>query len=178
MPFDRNFAVYQQQRTLIPVLAGRVDGYPREEHQLSSDVTRYPVESGATLNDNVVKQPDRLRLEGWVSDILPAPGNVASPDRAADVWGEIYELIRNRTLVMVITGLRVYRDMVFKRIVAPVDKLTGRSLRFTVDLEQIQFSDTAISRFPPAVVDASGPAADRTSEVDGGHVASPPVAFP
>ena len=65
--------------------------------------------------------------------------------------------------------------MVIERAVAPVDKTTGRSLRFTIDLVEILFTDTEIVRYSPDVVDPEGPAANRTSEVDGGDRASPVV---
>ena len=178
MPFDPNFAVYRQQRTMIPVLEGRVDGFFREEHQLTLGTTENPVESGSTLTDNAVKRRERLRLEGMVSDLLPAPGNTHTPDRAADVWSEFVQLFENRTLVTVLTPIRVYRNMMIVRAIAPRDRYTGRALRFTVDLTELLFSDTEISRFSPDTVDPMGPAADRTSEVDGGDVASPTVAAP
>lgn len=173
MVFDPNFAIYQQQRTSIPLLEGRVDGYPVEEHQLSLGTTENPVESGSVLTDNAVKRRERLRLEGWVSDILPAPGNELSPNRQPDVWSEIVQIFENKTLLTVYTGLRVYNNMVISRAVAPVNRNTGRALRFTIDLAEMLFSDTDISRFPPDEVAEDGPAADRTSEVDRGDLATP-----
>ena len=168
MAFDPNFAIYQQTaaRTSIPVLAGRVDGYPVEEHRLDLGTTEHPVESGSTLTDNAVKRRERLRLEGWVSDILPAPGNMLSQSRPTDVWGEIVRLFEAREPVDVVTSLRVYRNMLVVRCIAPVDKTTGRSLKFTIDLAELLFASTSIARFPPDAVD--GPADDRSSEVDGG----------
>lgn len=175
MAFDPNFAAYRQQRTMIPVLSGRVDGYPKEEHQLTLGTTENPVESGSMLTDNAVKRREHLRLEGWVSDIQAAPGNTASPDRPSDVWGTLVDLFEDRELLTVITHLRVYRNMLIVRAVAPVDKNTGRALRFTIDLMEMLFSDTALARFPPDVVDENGPASDRTSEVDRGDLPAPSV---
>ena len=177
MVFDPDFGLYPQTRTEIPALVGRVDGYPVEEHRLDLGTTENPVESGSTLTDNAVKRPERLRLTGWVSDILPAPGNRLSRDRSADVWAEIIELFKARTPITVVTALRVYRNMLVQRAIAPVDKMTGRSLQFTIDLEEVLFADTEIARFPPDTVAEDGPAADRTSAVEGGDRPSPAVVF-
>ena len=169
---DPNFALYPHTRTEIGVLAGRVDGYPIEEHRLDLRLTRHPVESGAILTDNAVKGQERLRLQGWVSDLQAAPGNELGHDRAADTWGAIVELFVNREPLEVVTALKVYHDMVITRAVAPVDKNTGRALKFTIDLAQILFADTEIARVAEDRVDPAGPAADRTSEVDAGDLAS------
>lgn len=173
MAFDPNFALYPQQRTSIPALSGRVDGYPNEEHRLTLGTTENPVESGSVISDNAVKRREQLRLEGWVSDIQPAPGNTASSGRPSDVWDAIVNLFTNKTLLTVITHLRVYRNMLIVRAVAPVNKHTGRALRFTIDLSEMLFSDTSLAKFPPNVVDSNGPAANRTSEVDRGNLPAP-----
>ena len=175
MAFDPDFAVYRQQRTLIPLLEHLVDGYPSEEHQLTLGTTDNPVESGSTLTDNAVKRRERLRLQGWVSDIMPAPGLSVSPGRPTDTWQEIIQLFENKTLLTVVTPLRVYRNMVIVRAVAPRDKHTGAALRFTIDLAEVLLADTSLARFPPAAVDPAGPAAERTSEVDRGELQAPVV---
>ena len=175
MPTDPNFALYPHTRTEIAVLSGRVDGYPVEEHRLDLQLTQHPVESGATLTDNAVKGQEKLRLQGWVSDLQAAPGNELSNDRAADTWAAIVELFIAREPIEVVTALRVYRNMVIKRAVAPVDKMTGRALRFTLDLAQVLFASTEITPVGPDAVDPEGPAADRTSTVDAGDKAAPTV---
>ena len=175
MAFDPNFAIYTPQRTEIPLLQGRVDGYFAEEHQLTLGTTENPIESGSTLTDNAVKRRERLRLEGMVSDLLPAPGLSFSPDRPADAWNEIVQLFKDRTLVTVITAIRVYRNMMIVRALAPRNVRTGQALRFTLDLQEMLFSETDIARFTPATVDQGGPAADRTTEVDSGDVGAPTI---
>ena len=179
MPFNNpDFALYPQGRTSIPILGRRIDGFPVEEHRLDLATTENPIESGSTLVDNAVKRQERLRLEGWVSDLLPAPGMDQNPDRAADAYAAIVQLFNERTPVTAVTALRVYENMLITRCVAPVDKRTGRALKFTMDLTQVLFSDTDLARFPPDVVAEDGPAAERTTELDGGDRTSlvvPPV---
>ena len=174
MPQD--FALYPQARTSIAALRGLADGFPSEEHRLDLDTTENPVESGSTLTDNAVERRKRLRLEMWVSDVLAAPGSSVSPTRPAEAWAIISDLFANRSPVTVTTALQVYTDMLIVRAVAPRNRQTGGSLRVTMDLAQVLFADTDLARFPPARVDPDGPAADRTSQVDGGDRSSPAVA--
>ena len=170
----REFALYPRTKTSIAVLGtSRVDAYFAEEHRVGIRKTKYPVESGATLTDNAVVQPERLRLEGMVSDLLPAPGNTLSPDRATDVWSAIVALEKSRTPFDVVTPIRVYRNMLIVRAEAPRNRNTGNALRFVLELEELLLGQTEIVKL--GMDDVSGPAADRVSELDGGDKTSPEV---
>jgi len=60
-----------------------------------------------------------------------------------------------------------------------VDATTGyRSLRFTIDLAEILFRDTDITRIATDLVDPLGPAAERPSLRDYGDLAARTVPVP
>ena len=167
MAINRDFALYPKTSTSISVLgSGRIDGYFSEEHRVGLRKTKYPVESGATLTDNAVSIPERLRLEGLVSDLLPAPGNTLSPDRAPDTWAAIVALAKARTTFDVVTALKVYSNMLIVRAEAPRNNLTGNSLRFTLDLEELLLGETEILKVGEE--DAGPLASERISAIDGG----------
>lgn len=170
-----DFAMYPTARTEVPALIGRVDGWSEEEHRVGLEKTRYPVESGSTLTDNAVSVPERLRLTGLVSDILPAPGNRLSQDRATDAWAAIINLAKSRETFDVVTPIRVYRDMLVVRAEAPRNNRTGRALRFTIEMEELLLGQTELAQLSPD--QAGGPAEDRTSTVDGGDRTAPLVEF-
>lgn len=151
----------------IPALIGTVDIYPTEEHEVSAEVTSYPVESGASLVDNVVIRPKRLRLSGRTSNLLPAPGNHVYPGRATDAWQTLIWLMERRERMTVSTLLGDYDDMVITRVRAPVDVSTGDSLRFEMELREILPGVVMEMRLSPDRV--SGAASGRTAEVDGGQ---------
>ena len=174
---NQEFFLFPQARTEIPPLIGRVDVYTREQHSLELSTTEYPVESGHTLTDQAVARRAKLRLDGLASDVLPAAGNRVTPTRAADTWNTIARLFDERAVVTVVTSLRVYHNMIVARATAPVDATTGRALRFTLDLAEVLFQETTLTRFDAATI-PSGPAADRTSEVDHGDLASPVIDLP
>ena len=139
--FDDNlFAIYEPRATEIEPLVGRVDGYLSEEHEASVSHTSYPVESGASLTDHAVRRPDKLKLEGWVSDLLPADTafrGAPLQQRAAEAWGQIDLLMTRRRPLTVTTRLKVYRNMLLTKASAPVNGGTGYGLRFTLELEEV-----------------------------------------
>lgn len=169
MAIDPNFAVYVDRRqTHVPLLSG-VSGYPIEDHKFNLSVTHYPVESGSKLTDNAVREQTMVVLEGRVADIIPG----FTPGEPQRVWGRIFSLIDSRTPVIVITRLRTYPNMIITKCNAPVSRETGKSLQFRIEFTEILFATAQIVRFPPETVSPSGPAAHRTSEVDGGDRSSP-----
>ena len=172
MAFDPNFALYPQRRTSVPALEGRVDGFPSEVHRQSLGTTENPVESGADLTDNAVKRRERVRLEGWVSDLVPAPGNTFSPQRPADTWAAIIELMDDRMPITVVTAIRTYSNMLIEKAEAPRSGRTGGSLRFTIDLAEVQFADTEITRLSADKVAPASPAVERLSQLDLGDKGS------
>ena len=173
-----NFALYPVVSSEVDALVGWVDGFPEEEHRVEVGVTTNPVESGSDLVDHAVRRPIMLKLTGFVSDLLAAPSLEFSPGRSADAWAEILDLVENRTLVNVVSAFRQYENMLITKAVAPRTVATGEALRFSLELQELLFSDTEITRLPPSVVDPAGPAADRTSQVDGGDRTAEEVASP
>jgi len=157
----------------IPALVGTVDLYPVEEHDIGADVTRYPVESGASLTDNVVIRPKRVRLSGRVANLLPSAGNNVYEGRAADAWQTLIWLMERRERMTISTLLGDYDDMVITRLKAPVDVRTGLSLDFEVELSEILVGRVADA--PLSSLRVSGEAADRTAEVDAGQRLSDPI---
>ena len=128
----------------ISELAGVVDTYPEEMHDVSSEKTSYPLESGASISDHLVTRPSRLTLTGFVSDLLPAPGvSDALPpsERGPAAWQALRDLHDAKVLVDVQTLLGEYQDMAIMRAATTMNDRTGMSLRFTIELEQFQFRE-------------------------------------
>ena len=98
MATDPFFALYPRQPTAIPAIVDLIDAYVSEEHTLTLATTAHPIESGSSLTDNAVKQPEQLKLGGWVSDLLPVPGAEVGPlgDRAPDAWAALVKLFEER----------------------------------------------------------------------------------
>ena len=176
---DQDFGLFAVESAQIAPLIGKLDGYPTEDHQLSLQTTEHPVESGGSVTDNAVKLPDKLRLEGWVSDGLPAAGtdDATTPDqRRAETWQTIVTLMEQRELLEVVTLLKTYQNMIITSARTELNDKTARGLRVTLELSEIIHVGTTATRFSAGRV--SGPATDRTSTVDGGTKATVPAGLP
>ena len=150
-----------------PLLNSHVDGFLSESHELRLSKTTYPLESGKLLTDHAVVEPKTLKLVGWVSGLL-APehrrAGYGSYGSGAEAWGEIVTLAESREPVKVVTMLGVYDSMLITSVKAPVDRTTGRALRFEMELEEVLFRALERGARPP--LERIGPAKDRPEETD------------
>ncbi len=163
---DPQFAIYGINQPFITGLQDVVDTYTEETHEITITKTDYPVETGSSNTDNAVREPDRLKLEGWVSDVLiPESSIVNVPNgRNAEAWSRIRQIAEAREPISVVTNLRNYDNMIILKVTHHKSVRTGQALRFTIQLEELLFASTQITRFAPNSVE--GPAANKTSEVD------------
>ena len=159
-------------RSLQP-LAAIADGFISEEHAVRISKTSYPVETGGSLVDHAVVQPRTLKLVGWVSDLLAPEGRRGNPARGSDAWLQLNRLVESREPFRVVTMLGVYPSMLITSLKAPVDRTTGRALRFEMELEEVQFRALERGQRPPPV--RIGPAEDRSEEVYRGKLNAPSI---
>ena len=171
----QGFVLFPGSRALSSVpsryaqpLAAIADGFISEEHAVRISKTSYPVETGGSLVDHAVVQPRTLKLVGWVSDLLAPEGRRGSPSRGSDAWLQLNRLVESREPFLAVTMLGAYPSMLITSLKAPVDRTTGRALRFEMELEEVQFRALERGQRPPPV--RIGPAEDRSEEVDGGLV--------
>lgn len=148
-----------RRRTRIVGLTHVIHGYPSTEHKLGAQTGTAPLEDGARVTDHATPNTKELTLTGWVSDL------VVGPSAAGDAWTEIERLNDASEPVRVITALGTYPEMIIKECTA---QQVGRGMRFQMKLEQI--IRVGVQR--ANIVAASGPAAQRTSEVNRGFINS------
>ena len=154
-------------------LASIADGFISEEHAVRLSKTSYPVETGGSLVDHAVVQPRTLKLVGWVSDLLAPEGRRGNPSRSIDAWLQLNRLVESREPFLAVTMLGAYPSMLITSLKAPVDRTTGRALRFEMELEEVQFRALERGQRPPPV--RIGPAEDRSEEDDRGKLNAPSI---
>lgn len=132
MPNDPNFALYHTGESSIPALEGYVDLYFDEKHEVTVSKTRQPLESGATLTDHAVRVPNRLTLQGLVSDL-----HVRGAQRSAEAWRRIRSMADARTQFDIITPLGIYTNMMLLNAETTRNVRTGEGLLFKLELEEV-----------------------------------------
>lgn len=144
--------LYRESGTLTRIGEVRLDAAVREEHVASARVTESPVESGAKVSDHVFLEPETLNIDGVITDtpvyLHPASANeddglltvplASSGSRAIDAFEALRRLLSNREPLTVVTGLRVYSNMVMTNLNVPREPESGLALRFSCELRQVQ----------------------------------------
>lgn len=136
-----------------------------ETSRFSNIVSQHPLESGTSVTDHVEQRPVELSIDGLLSN-TPLPRAIGSMRSRGDLLG----LNRNRistvfewlvdiwergTKVNVLTGLRLYKDMVITDI-SPNRQGGARSdsrnaLRLTIRLQEIKEVSATLVQIDPDI---------------------------
>lgn len=149
-----------------------IDLFETEVHTRTSEVTQYPIESGSTITDHIVNDPIIISVSGIVSDI---PTNILGAlagigeSRANNANEAMNKLIDDKSIVTLVTGLKVYQNMVITNFDVDRSVNTGKTLTFSATLQQVEIVLTELVDVP-AIGDLENqakPVADAGSTVSG-----------
>jgi hypothetical protein len=132
-----------------------------ENHERRAEVTDHPVESGSTISDHVILAPERLRLEGFVTD-SPAAVMSTAYGRTQSAFEQLEQAWRDRIPLQVITGRKTYQDMIIESLDLPRNR--PESMRFTIDLKQIKIVQSETAALPQT--EGGEPATDSADTAD------------
>lgn len=114
-----------------------LDATLSEDHSFTAKATQFPLENGSFVSDHVEVAPIRLNIRGIISD---TPLNMLSDfNRSIDNFNRLTRLFETKAILSVITGIRVYQNMVMTSLNVPRDVETGQSLTFEIDLQEMRF---------------------------------------
>lgn len=112
-----------------------LDAVLTEDHAYNSRVTNYPIESGLIISDHIINEPDTLQITGVVSD---TPLNFLAPfNNSINAFNTLVEIHNRRERITVVTGIKVYTDMVITSLQVPRNVQSGQSLTFVIDLQKV-----------------------------------------
>ncbi len=111
-----------------------VDVVISEEHTASMEIAEHPVESGAKISDHAWRMPYSVSLE-----------SVIGSDRAVSSYQALLAMQEKAEPFALITGLKVYSNMLVKEISATRDREHARVLKFTAELQEVIIVDTQTS---------------------------------
>ena len=162
---DINFLLFSSIGAQITQLVGVIDAIPEEDHEITVQSTKYPVETGATNTDNAFVEPTQLTITGYVSDLLVNRiTTLVTPFRDREAWERIEFQLRQLNFVSVVTLLKTYNNMLIRSVKAKKDNSTGRALIFTMLLEETIIADTQLISLPKSSV--TGAAENKTGVVN------------
>lgn len=128
-----------------------------ELHERGSDITESPVETGAVISDHIVNRPERVRIEGFITDTPAVIFAERNSKRVQNAFDTLDQLWKERTVIDVDCGLKTYTNMVISELQLPRGR--EQALRFSAMLQHIEV--VASERATLAVVEADVDAAPR-----------------
>lgn len=111
-----------------------VDVVISEEHESEMEIAEHPVEKGAKISDHAWRLPYRVTLESAIAG-----------DRAVASYQQLLAIQAAAEPFSLVTGLKVYNDMLIKRLTVTRDKENARVLKFEAELQEVVIVSTESS---------------------------------
>lgn len=137
-----------------------LDATVEESHQYDATVTDHPVEEGGFVTDHVYENPRMVTVSGEITD---SPVTIFSilnglSNRRIEAKDQLLALYELKEIVVLVTGLEIYTDMVMQSLSFPRNQETGQRLQFTAEFKQVKFVASevvgvAADKADPAVKD-------------------------
>jgi hypothetical protein len=166
-----------------------------EEHRAEVEITKHPVEQGATISDHAFNLPLELIMEiGWTPSsaansglpnllgLLPIPSlagftGAGNNNLIKTLFAKLYTIKAQRTLVSVYTGKRVYRNMLIHTLSERTTTDTENALIVTVGFSEILIANVVTLQVPTNTNAQAAPQDTTPTQPQGGQSLQPAPAF-
>lgn len=109
------------------------------EHKMNLKPTEHPVQSGSSITDHSIMQPDEVILEIGMSDTVIG----SETNHSVNGYKMLRAIMQKREPLTLTTRLNTYRDMLITSISAPDDVHTMFALKASIYLQQIKIATVA-----------------------------------
>lgn len=113
-----------------------------EQHEDKLTITEHPVEQGAKVNDHAYVMPAMLTIRAGVSDA----GGVG---KAREMYEKLLDMMRKREPFDIVTGKRLYENMLLENVSTSTDSQSEHSLIVTAQCREVIIVRTQVSSVPP-----------------------------
>jgi hypothetical protein len=145
MSFANSIAIFYRDKPKKSVGGVEIDVARLEDHTYESEVTQYPIETGASVSDFIRNRPERVTIQGFVSNspVRILGGTLGSlvrgevPNNAELVFNQLVALHEAREPITIVTGVKTYESMAIERLTIPRDRDTGEAINFTIEAVKI-----------------------------------------
>ena len=126
----------------------------RERHQDDLEATEHPVEMGSPITDHAFMRPVSVTIEaGWSNSGLPSLSGLLSGDigegRVRQIYDQMQALQSSLTLLTIVTGKRLYTNMVITSLDVTTDAASEYTLMLTANCRQIIIVQTQETTVAP-----------------------------
>ena len=153
--------IFNNFKTPVLIDGLEIDTTLREVHSYRNIVTEYPIESGANITDHVKSLPERLVIDSMTTNtpivfLADAFSNLLREDGSNRIqlaynvllrWagfeppkqeGIEPEIVAAPAILTIVTGLKVFTNMVIVNLEFPKTKETGESVQYTIEFKKIK----------------------------------------
>lgn len=113
-----------------------------EAHEDKVTITEHPVEQGAKINDHAYVEPASLTIRAGHSD-------TAGPGASRELYEKLLELMRKREPVEIVTGKRLYSNMLVEAVSTTTDSTSEHALFVTAQCREVIIVQTQTTSVPP-----------------------------
>lgn len=145
-----------------PTIGGiQIDVSVRETHSTAKEISDSPVEVGSDITDHVKKRPDEVTIEGVLSNrpssLIDLAEQETTGETAEKRYADLLDLVANADTFELVTGLRVYENMVFTAFSVDRDNSTGEVIRFRATMREVEFAKSETVDVVPNEQDTGKP---------------------
>ena len=109
-----------------------------ENHSMSNEITEHDVEDGSVITDHIKNNLQSGSLVGLVTNFTISFGNDAIlANRAQDAFDAMERLWKERTLLTIITVLKVYENVAITNVSVARSEASGEANAFSVSFRQM-----------------------------------------
>lgn len=147
--------LFRTARLIGPMLP---DVTVEEAHRDSLIITDHPVEQGSVISDHAFKRPAELVIRAGWSNSSPQAGGILGllnplgggwSGYAQEIYQELLSLQAAREPMDVITGKRLYSNMLIQDLTTVTDEKTENVLLITIRLREVILVQTMSTTLPP-----------------------------
>jgi len=125
-----------------------------EDHAASSQITKYPVQSGFNISNHSIRENRRITITGVVTNHLLAGGGTAyeyTANNAKTIFEALVALVNSKQPCEVLTNLGNYNPVVFTKFNTKQEQGLTDAIQFTISGEEVQVA-TRVTGSAPRVL--------------------------
>jgi len=122
-----------------------------ENAQDDLEITQHPVQDGAVITDHAYKKPVTLNIRAQYSSVI-----IGTP--IDEMYRRLLKLQADRIPMDVVTGKRVYKNMLIKSLAETTNKETSQILSVTFSLQEVILTSVVVVTVPATSINRANQA--------------------